>query len=114
MFKFNKAPKNITRVLEKRKKNLKRIIAACVFLTISYIFGFGDYGIHQYYKLSQEEKRLSLEFEQLKIETDQLDTDLALARNRDPGYMLRTAREKFGLVKPGEKIYILTPLSKNR
>ena len=114
MFKFNKEPKNITRVLEKRKKKFKRIISACVILVMSYIFGFGDYGIHQYYKLRQEEKRLSLDLRQLMVEADQLDTDLSLARKKDPEYMLRSAREKFGLVKPGEKIYILTPLSKNR
>jgi len=114
MIKINKKPKNITRVLEKRKKKFKRIIAVCVFLVISYIFGFGDYGIHQYYKLRQEEKLLSLNLEQLLVDADRLDTELSLARNKDPEFMLRSAREKFGLVKPGEKIYILTPLSKNR
>ncbi|MCH8287126.1 septum formation initiator family protein [candidate division KSB1 bacterium] len=114
MFKFNKEQKNITRILEKRRKNFKRIISAIIFLVISYIFGFGDYGIYQYYQLRQEENRLSLDLEQLKTETDRLDTELSLARKKDSAYFQRTAREKFGLVKPGEKIYILTPISKNR
>ena len=107
------APKTIAGVLSGRKKTFKRLIAAGLFALVFYMYGFGDYGMHQFYQLRQEEKRLRAELVQLQAEAKQLEIEKQLLETRNPEYVIRIAREKFGLVKPGEKIFKLTPVTTN-
>lgn len=82
-------------------------------MLVIYIYGFGNYGLYQYYQLHKEEKRLQTELAKLELESKQLEKEKQLLQKQDPDYLERIAREKFGLVKPGEKIYKLTPIIKN-
>ena len=107
-------PKNISKALGKRKRIIKRSFAAFGVLLALYIYGFGDYVLYQYLKRRTEEKLLTTEMAQLKAEAQQIELEKNLISRRDPDYLQKIAREKFGLVKPGEKIYILTPYMKDR
>ena len=106
----DKAQKNISRILTRRKRNVRRLIILGILLLVICIYSFGDYGLYQYYQLSREEKRLQTKLAQLELESKQLEKERQLLQKQDPGYLERIAREKFGLVKPGEKIYKLTPI----
>ena len=106
----DKAQKNISWILTRRKRIVKRLIIFGLLLLIVYIYGFGDYGLYQYYQLRQEEKHLQTELAKLELESKQLEKEKQLLQKQDPDYLERIAREKFGLVKPGEKIYKLTPI----
>ncbi|KPK96430.1 hypothetical protein AMJ80_00160 [bacterium SM23_31] len=106
----DKAQKNISRILTRRKRSVKRLIILGILLLVICIYSFGDYGLYQYYQLNREEKRLQTELAQLELESKQLEMERQLLQKQDPDYLERIAREKFGLVKPGEKIYKLTPI----
>ncbi len=107
-------PNTISSILLKRKKTVKRSVTAAIILFIIYIFGFGNYGIYQYYTLRKVESQLKTELSQLEAEAEELKKNIELLLDRDPDYIQRIAREKYGLVKPGEKIYIITPSSQSR
>ncbi|MCP4726472.1 MAG: septum formation initiator family protein [bacterium] len=104
--------KDITKALKTEKTKIKRLVIAGIAVFVVYVYGFGDYGLYQYYKLLQEESRLKAEVERLETEADELKEIKQQLLKEDPDYIQRIAREKFGLVKPGEKIYKLTPDSR--
>jgi len=110
---YNK-PNTLPALLLKRKKTVKRTVTIALILFTIYIFGFGDYGIYQYYKLRKVESQLITELSQLEAEAGELKKNMELLTNRDSDYIQRVAREKYGLVQPGEKIYIITPSSQSR
>jgi len=110
----NRKKTSLTHALSSGKNRIKRLIGFGVLLLVLYIFGFGDYGIYQYYQLRREKKELQAEIAGLENEKRLLEEEKELLRKRDPAYLDRIAREKYGLVKPGEKIYKLVPKSNNR
>ena len=78
------------------------VLLICTSLII--IFIFGDHGLIKLYKIkSQREKiqnkitQLREEREKNKIEKNKIENDL--------GYIEKIAREKYKMVKPGEKIF---------
>ncbi len=108
----NKKFKDISKVFKTEKTKIKRLVITGIAVFIVYVYGFGDYGLYQYYKLSQERNRLRAEVKRLENEAEELKKIKQLLLKEDPDYIQRIAREKFGLVKPGEKIYKLTPDSR--
>ncbi len=99
----------VIRALTSRKTRLKRIFLLCVLLLVVYFYGFGDYGISRYLQLQKDVNALQYEISTLESETDQLREEEELLKKKDPEYLQKIAREKYGLVKPGEKIYKLVP-----
>tara|TARA_B100000035_G_scaffold296535_1_gene288541 strand:+ start:2402 stop:2731 length:330 start_codon:yes stop_codon:yes gene_type:complete len=78
------------------------VFLICFSLII--IFIFGDHGIVKLYKIKNErniiQKKISLlreEKEKLKNEKTKIENDL--------NYIEKIAREKYKMVKPGEKIF---------
>ncbi|MFC1553010.1 septum formation initiator family protein [candidate division KSB1 bacterium] len=107
------AQKNISKLVKQKKRKIRRIIVLLVVLIAAYIFGFGDYGYYQYYLLKSEEKELVKALDELQAEAESLAKEIDLLSKKDLEYLEKVAREEHGLVKPGEKIYQLTP-NKNR
>ena len=75
-----------------------------IFFSLTIIFVFGDHGLLKLYKIKNErllvqKKITSLreEREKLKIEKIKIENDLS--------YIEKIAREKYKMVKPGEKIF---------
>jgi len=105
------ARKNLSKLLKGRKITLKHIILFGIVFIIVFVYIFGDYGLYRYFVLRREGNRLEQELKQLEQEAQGLEKEIQLLKQRDPKYFERIAREKFGLVKPGETIYRLTPSS---
>ncbi len=99
----------LLKVLNTKKKRLSRYILIGFLLLILYVYGFGDYGLYRYVQLNSELSLIKQEISSLEDEMTQLEQEKVLFRNKDPEYLQRIARERFGLVKEGEKIYKLAP-----
>ncbi len=89
------------------KKNRLRLIAAGIVLVIvsAFVF-FSNYGLVNRLKLESRKYELVRELEEKKKVRDSLQKKTEALQN-DLGEIERCAREKYGMVKPGEKIFII-------
>ncbi|MBT3299597.1 MAG: septum formation initiator family protein [Candidatus Marinimicrobia bacterium] len=88
----------------KAQKQFVRGIFLLIAVTLLIFFVFGNHGLLQYYKLRAERKEIQhyiseirQERESLKVEKNKLEHDLE--------YIEKLAREKYRMVKKGEKIF---------
>ena len=92
---------------DKRKKRIKIalwIIGAVLLISIL----TGPYGIYQRVVIAGQKHQLESQIEKLMIEQELLKTE----RERlkwDLTYIEKVAREKYSLVRPGEKVYQFIP-----
>ena len=95
-----------------RQKNLSkktifqnRIIVFPLILIIGGLFLFSnDLGIIRWYKLHHERNQIQAEINQLIKEEAELTNELDRLTN-DKEYIKKIAREKFQMVRPGEKVF---------
>lgn len=71
------------------------------------LFG-GEYTVLDWIEMRQRVAAEEAEISQLEIETDSL-RHLAEALEQDPATQEREARERFGMLRPGEVIFRVTP-----
>ncbi len=89
----------------KRKRVVIWSIAGFAALTIL----LGNYGIFQIMRLDRQKSELLQDIERLKNEHEELMRSKEKLKN-DLTYIEKVAREKYRMVKPGEKVYqIVTP-----
>jgi cell division protein FtsB len=90
----------------KRKKHLRKKLVICTIGLILFCFLAIAFGrvIWLNYKLDQEIAFYSQQIEVLKIQ--QADILNEIMEAQDPLFIERMAREKLGLVKPGEKVVV--------
>lgn len=91
-----------------REKNRKMKIVIFLFLSIfiflSYNFFFGKMGYLKYVELKKNEKKLITEIREISQQNISLKKEIDLLK-KDQQYLEKYAREKFGLVKPGEMVF---------
>tara|TARA_B100000315_G_scaffold159184_1_gene147711 strand:- start:1170 stop:1496 length:327 start_codon:yes stop_codon:yes gene_type:complete len=91
---------------QKRKSILKT--QNMIFLIILILGGilllFNDMGIVKWYQLKQERRHIQAEIDRLILEEKDLTTELVHLEN-DGEYIKKIARERFHMVKPGEKVF---------
>lgn len=75
-----------------------------IILFLAYSFFFGDMGYLKYLELKKNEQKLMKDINQILMENNALKNEIELLK-KDPSYMEKYAREKFGLVKPGEMVF---------
>jgi len=78
--------------------NIAGIIIALVILSLS------DLGLVRYFQLRSEHKRLITRIDDLKLRRDALQFEKKRLED-DMEYIEKIAREKFRMVKPGEKVF---------
>ena len=109
--KFNKEKfrlnisKNINKFLPPKKKNIKKYLYFIGILIFTYVYIAGDYGIYQLTIKKSEEKRLKEDIEFLITEQKMLQKEEELINKGDLNEIEKIARGKYGLVKPGEKVF---------
>jgi cell division protein FtsL len=91
-------------VTSAQKKILISFGVISLLLLIAFTLIFTEKGFYTYYKMKNEKDRLQIEVDSLKRVNDSLRMEIKLLQTRDEK-IEQVAREKFGLVKPGEKIY---------
>ena len=84
------------------KKNIN-IIAGIIILAIL-VFLFGNRNFHSVLILREKLDKLNMEISRLKKDNTRLEEELSMAREK-PEYFEDLAREKLGMIKPGETKY---------
>jgi len=74
------------------------------------VLGFGGQSLARVWQMKAEVAHIEREIGQLRSEADQLSATIARLRT-DPDYIEQVARERLGLVKPGERVLKLPPSS---
>ena len=75
-----------------------------VGLSLVIIFVFGDHGLLKLYKIKNERKLIQNKITNLRAERETLKNEKNKIAN-DLNYIEKIAREKYKMVKPGEKIF---------
>jgi len=97
--------KNIAKFLPPKKLNIKKYLYLVGILIFIYVYIAGDYGIYQLITKKIEEKKLKDDIELLILEQQRLQKEKELINKGDLNEIERIAREKYGLAKPGEKVF---------
>ena len=65
---------------------------------------FNDMGIFKWYQLRQDRNQIKANIEQLILDEKNLTEEIDRLKNDDE-YIKKIARERFHMVKPGEKVF---------
>ncbi|HSJ75430.1 MAG TPA: septum formation initiator family protein [Gemmatimonadales bacterium] len=84
-----------------------------VIFALYFAFQGGEYGTLDLRELRSEAAEESTAVVQLQHVVDSLGR-LAVAIEKDPATQERVARERFGMLKPGEFLYRLVPTTEKR
>jgi len=85
----------------------KQFLQGLVFLiclSLIIVFIFGDHGLIKLYKIKQKRKKIQYNITQLRQEKEKQSIKKNKIEN-DLDYIEKIAREKYKMVKPGEKIF---------
>jgi cell division protein FtsB len=85
----------------------KQFFQGLVFLiglSLVIVFVFGDHGLLKLYKIKNERKLIQNKIANLRAERETLKNEKNKIEN-DLNYIEKIAREKYKMVKPGEKIF---------
>ncbi len=92
----------------RRERNIRSkiyiILLLIVLFFLLYGFFFGNMGYLKYRELKNNEKKLLTEIERISQVNSSLSREIDLLK-KDQAYLEKYAKEKFGLVKPGEMIF---------
>ena len=86
-----------------QKQFFKGIVLLICFSLII-VFIFGDHGLLKLYKIKSERQMVQKKIAALREEREKLKTEKIKIKN-DLSYIEKIAREKYKMVKPGEKIF---------
>ena len=86
------------------RRHLYKGIVFLMFFSFAIVFIFGDHGLLKLYKIKNERKIIQKKISQLREEKEILKNEKSKIEN-DLGYIEKIAREKYKMVKPGEKIF---------
>ncbi|MCC7261289.1 MAG: septum formation initiator family protein [Candidatus Latescibacteria bacterium] len=92
------------------KSRWRLVLALLVLGVILYLFVGGDEGLIEIRRQAKVLAVLQARVDQLEAENDSLRQILTMLEH-DKDYIEKVAREEYGMVKPGEKVYRLQELS---
>ena len=96
--------KSILITIAKAEKKLIQGLIFLFFFSLIIVFVFGDHGLYKLYKIKKKRKLVQDQITQLRIEREKIKVEKnKLENNLD--YIEKIAREKYRMVKPGEKIF---------
>ena len=78
-----------------------------IFFSLIIVFIFGDHGLLKLYKIKNERQIVQKKITLLREERKKLKNEKIKIEN-DLSYIEKIAREKYKMVKPGEKIFKVT------
>ena len=105
----------LRRVQQQVAATQKQFIRGIIFLlciTLLIIFIFGDHGLLQLYKLKRDRAKVQAQIAQLRKERERVMVEKNQLEN-DIQYLEKLARERYRMVKPGEKVYKVIPEKKD-
>ena len=94
------------------QKQFIRGIILLLCITLLILFIFGDHGLLQLYKLKRDRAKVQAQIAQLRKERERVMVEKNRLEN-DIQYLEKLARERYRMVKPGEKVYKVIPEKKD-
>ena len=79
-------------------------LVVLVGISLIIVFVFGDHGLLKLYRIKNERKLVQSKITNLRAERETLKNEKSKIEN-DLKYIEKIAREKYKMVKPGEKIF---------
>ena len=104
MRKYSKRRKLNADSIAKTQKQFIQGIVFLICMSLIIIFFFGDHGLIKLYKIKSQRKKIQNHITQLREEREKRKEEKNKIEN-DLDYIERIAREKYKMVKPGEKIF---------
>lgn len=89
-----------------KKKNLSIILIAVMLIILLFLLIFSSNGLLDTYRLSNDYEEISALVDKLKAENNSLKNEIKLLKS-DKNKIEQVARERYGLIKPGEEIYLI-------
>ena len=90
-------------IITQQKKFLQGLVFLICF-SLFIVFIFGDHGLLKLYKIKQKRKKIQANITQLRNEKEKATLEKNKIEN-DLNYIEKLAREKYKMIKPGEKIF---------
>ena len=94
--------------IAKTQKQFIQGLVLLICLSLIIVFIFGDHGLLKLYKIKSQRKTIQTHIAQLRDEREKAEEKKNKIEN-DINYIERMAREKYKMVKPGEKIFKVVP-----
>ena len=94
------------------KKKRRRWIIAVGISVFLIMFVSGNYGLYRLIQIDMEQSELQDEIELLQEEQLELE-EVRKKLTSDLDYIEKIAREKYGMIRKGERVFIVMPDKKN-
>lgn len=94
--------------IAKTQKQFIQGLVLLICLSLIIVFIFGDHGLLKLYKIKSQRKTIQTHIAQLRNEKAKAKDKKNRIEN-DLNYIEKMAREKYKMVKPGEKIFKVVP-----
>ena len=105
-------PRRVQQQVAATQKQFIRGIIFLLCITLLILFIFGDHGLLQLYKLKRDRAKVQAQIAQLRKERERVMVEKNRLEN-DIQYLEKLARERYRMVKPGEKVYKVIPEKKD-
>lgn len=89
------------------------MVLAGLVVALLYLYIGGGDGFYVQWKLSREIDRLERQNSLFRDQNEQLRQQIARLKG-DMAYLERIARERYGMARPGERVYRVVPPPENR
>ena len=90
-----------------------RVVLVGILILVTTIFLASDVGLWHLWRSQVEMKVLENEIETLTVETNYLKTTIEELQT-NPFMIEKVARERYGYLRPGDRVYRIIPLSANQ
>ena len=94
-------PKN---TIKKQQLNFNYYVLTAIMAVFIMVLVLNDFGLITYFKLKNKHKALDEELQRLLVQQNDLRLEINKLQT-DQDYIEQIAREKFMMVKPGERVY---------
>jgi cell division protein FtsB len=92
-----------------KKLNIKITVVVIVFFLVTLFILFNEFGLLKYLRLKKEVSEYKREMQIVNEENKSLRNELDSLERKVPAKIEKTAREKYGMIRKGEKtIEIIT------
>ena len=107
-FSNRKRIKSKSRSIATTQKQFIQGLVLLICFSLIIVFIFGDHGLLKLYKIKSQRKKIQTHIAQLRNEREKAKEKKNKIEN-DLNYIEKMAREKYKMVKPGEKIFKVVP-----
>jgi cell division protein FtsB len=88
------------------RRRIKGLLFLVFLIAAAYEFVGGDYGVYRIRNQRRQIELLKAEVQKMRADNEALRRHVALLEN-DPATIEKIARERYGMAKPGETVYMV-------